>query len=849
MSLSKLSVRAFLVLACVVLFAVGAQAQFKASIQGTVMDSKGGAVAGAKITVTNQDTAVSHDAVSSDQGFYRVTELPPGKYTVTAESAGFKKFSSKDIEVEAEASRGLDISLQVGAVTEQVTVNGDTLPTLQTEDANISTTISQEQVERLPQFGRDPYELLRLAPGVFGDGARLGNGQSAGFPNGAGSNNGSGGPGGSNQSIFQTENQQPISSDGQRVTANDYTVDGVSVNSLNWGGAAVLTPNQDSVQEITVLSNDYSAEDGRNTGAHVKVVTKGGTNKFHGSGFFQYETPGLNAFNKFSGFNPGVGDTPPVRVDNNFRNFGGSLGGPILKNNLFFFFAYEGLHSNNTTFGNQYVETSQFDQMFATLFPGTATAKVLSQAAIAPRIASALPTTCALWPANQCQVVSGGINIGSPTGTYGSYVSLGDPTGGGLTTTPDLQFAQISVPARFRDSQYNARVDYTRGRNTFSASTYLTYFDNLSADDASAARPMDDFDSKRFSPSGFLSWVSTISSTKVNEARFNFTRFAFNELTANPNVNFGIPRIEIEGLPLPGGARIRWGSPQSSTQPGIFAQNTFGFKDTFSHLVRTHGLKYGFEYAKEQNNSDPLGGGRPDYVFHFLWNFINGTPIFEQIAVDPNTGAATGDTRHFRTSTYGAFVQDDWKFRPNLTFNIGLRYDYFTPLSDASHQLAVLMLGSGANALQNAVMTNPDQMTKPSRRDFGPRLGFAWSPTKFQSKAVLRGGFGIAYDRIEDVAFINSGQNPPFYANYGICCGTASTDFGTPFVGGKILYALGANNSPLSYPANPVLGGGIDPATGFPIAGGATIYGTPQNMPTPYVYLYSLETQYTGPKN
>jgi outer membrane receptor protein involved in Fe transport len=837
------------------LFAVSAYAQFTASMQGTVMDPKGGIIAGAKVTVTNEETGVSRGAVSSAQGFYRVAELPPGKYTISVEASGFKTMISKGIVVEAEQPRGFDMTLQIGGVNEQITVTGSN-NSLQTEDASISTSISQEQIERLPQFGRDPYELLRLAPGVFGDGARLGNGQSAGFPNGAGANNGSGGPGGSNQSIFQTENQQPISSNGQRVTANDYTVDGVSVNSLNWGGAAVVTPTQDSVQEITVLSNDYSAEDGRNTGAHVKVITKGGTNEFHGSGFFQYETPGLNAYNKYSGFDPGVGDTPPVRVDNNYRNFGGSMGGPILKNKLFFFFAYEGLRSNNTTFDNQYVETSQFDQMFASFFPGTATATVLSQSGIAPRIAHALPTTCALWPANQCQVVSGGINIGSPVGNYGSYVSVNNPTGGGLTTTPDLEFAQISVPSHLSDDQYNIRVDYTRGRNTFAASTYLTRFDNLSADDASAARPMDDFDSKRFSPAGFLSWVSTISSTTVNEARFNFTRFAFDELTANSNVNFGIPRIEIEGLPLPGGARIKFGSPQSATQPGIFAQNTFAFKDAFSHLVRTHALKYGFEYAKEQNNSDPLGGGRPDYVFHFLWNLINGTPIFEQIAVDPNTGAATGDTRHFRTSTYGAFVQDDWKFRPNLTFNIGLRYDYFTPLSDASHQLAVMMLGSGANALQNAVMTNPDQMTKPNRRDFGPRLGFAWSPKSlfpfsddFKNRLVIRGGFGIAYDRIEDVAFINSGQNPPFYANYGLCCGTASTDFGTPFDGGKILYALGANKSPLSYPANPVLGGGIDPATGFPLAGGATIYGTPQNMPTPYVYLYSLETQYSGPKN
>src|SRR5713101_5300570 len=507
--------------------AVPTYAQFTASIQGTVLDPQGGGVPEAKVTVTNQSTGLTRETLTSPEGFYRVNELPPGHYTITVQVTGFTTSVSKDLAVEAEKPRGFDINLQIGAAAQQITVSA-TNEGLQTEDASISTTISEQQIERLPQFGRDPYELLRLAPGVFGDGSRLGNGQSAGFPNGPGSNNGSGGPGGSNVSIFQTENQQPISADGLRITSNDYTIDGVSVNSLNWGGAAVVTPTQESVQEITVLSNDYSAEDGRNAGAHIKVVTKGGTNQFHGSGFFLYETPGLNAFNKFNGFNPGVGFSPTARVDNNFRNFGGSVGGPVIKDKVFFFFAYEGLRSSNATFDNQYVETTQLDQNFASLHPNTATATVFSQSGIAPRISKTLPATCALWiAANQpCAVVNGGLDIGSPTGSYGSYVSLGSPQGGGLDGVPDIQFAQIRVPSHFNNNQYSARVDYVRGRNTFAASTYLTHFDSLAADDASAARPMDDFNSKRFSPAGFLSWSSNVSSTMVNEARFNFTRFA-----------------------------------------------------------------------------------------------------------------------------------------------------------------------------------------------------------------------------------------------------------------------------------------------------------------------------------
>ncbi|HYT20578.1 MAG TPA: carboxypeptidase-like regulatory domain-containing protein, partial [Candidatus Polarisedimenticolia bacterium] len=158
MSLSKLSLRAILLLACAAFLAVGAHAQFHASIQGTVLDPNGGAVVAARVTVTNQATGAMRETVTSAEGFYRISELPPGSYMVTAEATGFKKFSSKDVEVQAEATRGLDITLQVGAVTEQITVSGDTLPTLQTEDASLSSTITSQQFERLPQTGRDPYE-------------------------------------------------------------------------------------------------------------------------------------------------------------------------------------------------------------------------------------------------------------------------------------------------------------------------------------------------------------------------------------------------------------------------------------------------------------------------------------------------------------------------------------------------------------------------------------------------------------------------------------------------------------------------------------------------------------------
>src|SRR5438270_4358022 len=295
MSLSRLFIRTTVFAACAVFLATAAHAQFKASIQGTVMDPQGTAVPGAKVTITNQDTGVVRETVASAEGFYRISELPPGRYTVTVEGAGFKKSSSKDVSVEAEHMRGIDNKHYVGNVNKIVTLTAST-GELETENGNVNTTIGTQEVLTLPQFGRDPYELLHMAPGVFGDNARQGNGNSFALPQQVG-------PGQSNSSIFQTENQVQIVSNGQRVTANNYSLDGVSINSLSNGGSAVITPNQESVQQIIVTSASYNAEQGRNSGAQIEVISNGGTNNYHGSALVKFNDKGLNAFNKFYGAN------------------------------------------------------------------------------------------------------------------------------------------------------------------------------------------------------------------------------------------------------------------------------------------------------------------------------------------------------------------------------------------------------------------------------------------------------------------------------------------------------------------------------------------------------------------
>ena len=339
-----------------------------------------------------------------------------------------------------------------------------------------------------------------------------------------------------------------------------------------------------------------------------------------------------------------------------------------------------------------------------------------------------------------------------------------------------------------------------------------------------------------------MTWNRVISPTTLNEARFNATRFALNQVESSSETNFGIPRIEVEGLPFD---RIRFGAPRGEASPGIFAQNTYEFNDTLSKVFGNHAMKFGASIRKEQDNNNLVGGARPLFSFVGLFNLANDTPIFEAINADPRTGSTADIQRYFRTTNYAFFAQDDWKLRPNLTLNIGARYEYFTPPSEKEGRITNLEFGQ--RGLSDSRVVIRDRLFEPDRNNIAPRLGFAYSPARFNDKLVLRGGFGISYNRIPNVLFANTRGNPPFLSRYNICCGTASSDFGTPFVNGQILYALGSSNSPFSFPANPVLAQGIDPATNGPAVGEAEIYGAPNEVPNAYVYAYSFEGQYDLP--
>jgi len=277
------------------------------------------------VTILDKETNQSQTATSSGEGTYTFNRLAPAQYSVTAEASGFAKRTIDNVSISGETMQGLNITLGAEGGSQTVTVT-DTSPEINTATANIAGTITSRELQALPSSNRDPYQLLRLAPGALGDASQTGGGGSYSLP-------GNGGIGGSSAtgSVFQVENRAQTQANGVRTSGNSFQIDGSQVNSLAWGGGAVITPNQESVKEVQTQTSPYDATNGRNSGAQVLVVSKNGTNQFHGSAFFKFHRPGLNAYQRYNG--PGsrssTDNTKTLQRDNNrFNQLGGSIGVP-----------------------------------------------------------------------------------------------------------------------------------------------------------------------------------------------------------------------------------------------------------------------------------------------------------------------------------------------------------------------------------------------------------------------------------------------------------------------------------------------------------------------------------------
>ena len=828
--------------ATLALAAISAHAQFSASLNGTVQDPTQAAVPNATVTLTNNGTRAKQTATSGPDGTYTFNELPPGDYTVAVVAQGFAKNTTSNIHVVAETPRSLNLTLQTGGATETVNVDADTAPVLQTSDASIGSTISSAEVQRLPSFGADPYELLRTAPGITGDGARSGTGGAVFLPNGAG-------PGGSNSGVFQTENQVQISAAGQRVADNTYLIDGVTVDSLTHGGAAVVTPNEEAVGAITVISSSYDASQGRNSGAHIETVSKSGTNAFHGTGFFLYDEPGLNAYNKYGGPVPG---TPRVRNQNKERSWAASLGGPAVRDKLFFFLSFEEFKQNQNSFTTGYVETPQYRAAVNAQRQGGISQRIIADPGSQPRITAILPANCVGFGTGNCQVVTGGIDVGSltPGGTsqLGTYLSgQAVNTGGGLDGVPDLENVQLSVPAHSRGNQYNGRIDWhLSAKDLIAGSVFFTKLDNLGTSGTAGSRPNADLPFKPLNSAETLIWIHTFSASWLNEARVNATRFAENGLNdAGNTVNFGLPFVNVQNYPF----ALQYDVNYASTSPAVFAENTYEARDTVTHTFGTHTLRLGVEARLEQDNDNLNGTERPLYAQQGLWQFANDAPVFEQVSANPLTGGTPNAQRYFRSQDVAAFIQHDWKVTPNLTLNAGLRWELYTPLRNKDFQVNEPELGPAGNELAGVTLTPRNYLWNFQSKNIGPRLGFAYTPPSLHARTVIRGGYALAYNHLDIGLFNAEVQDGPGNFTYGLCCANTSTGAGSA----GVRYVIGSSNSPASYSVNPVLAVGVGrngfpnaytfPGTTTTISPNVELYGADPNLKYPSSDLYSFDIQ------
>jgi hypothetical protein len=878
MNVLKISLRALGLLACLAVVLCSAHGQYRASIQGVVTDSQGAVVSGATITLQNLETGQSLTATTNENGIYNFNGLPPSRYSLTVEKAGFKKKVLGDVGVIAEQANAVNIQLEVGEVTQTVTVTGNSTPLIDTETSNGGGTVTSEQIQKLPSFGRDPFQLLQLAPGAFGDGSQAAGGGTNNLP--ATTIGGSGGTDG----IFKTENGGQIVAGGARNGENNYTIDGVGMTSVSWGGAAVITPGEDSIKEVKIVTDNYDAEYGRYLGAQVQIISQNGTNEYHGSLFFKAHRPGLDAFTKYNGYNSDLaGCTAPcgnVRDDGRFNDFGGTVGGPILHNKLFAFFSYETLRNNQAGVNQSgWFETKAFQALAPS---GSNAAKYFAYPGSNPTTGSVVaaqapgqPLSCGavgLSEGVNCITVPGqGLNLGSPlTSALGTpdtgFTSPTNPgTGGdGLggannlnPTVADVAFIQnIASPNNTTEVQYNGRLDFNAtSRDLIAFSIYYVPASSVSINDynGNSARPMDLFNHSVINEAETALWDHTFSPTLVNEVRLNGAGWRWKDLELNPNGPWGLAPIVMNGLGTglsPAGYGIG--------TPGTFDQWTYALKDVLTKVHNSHTLKMGGEVTRLLFVDNAPWNARPQFNFDNLWDFLNDAPATELATFNPTTGVPTDFRKDTRSNIWGFFLQDNYKLKPNLTVTMGLRWEYFGPIDEKNGHLAVVELGPGADALSDMHVRVGGNLYNAQKANFGPQLGFAWSPRggilghEFNDRLVIRGGFGIAYNGEDEATSLDGRNNPPFLSStptladpQNINClsgGTATC---------PIVYA---NSFPsnvhsfVGYGANPFTIESFNPATNLPIPGPnfapISLTGYPSTWPTTYTYHYTLGGQY-----
>ena len=684
--------RARIIPAFVLLAALSLSAQtFRGTILGTVTDPSGAVIAGAKVTVKNAGTGLERSTQTSADGSYSLPELPIGTYSVTVVQAGFETFVTTGVTVDVAAERRVDASLKTGEVSTKVEVSADQLPMVETTTNTLGGVLTAQVVEDMPVNGRDYTKLIYMNPGVSGSPDQI-----------------SDSPGSFGE----------FSMNGARGRSNNYLLDGTDMNdgyrndpAINQAGV-FGTPSTilpiDAVAEVNVLSN-FQPEYGRNAGAVVNIVTKSGVNTIHGSAADYFRNSALDARNYF---NPS--SQPKAPFHNN--QYGASLGGPIIKDKTFFYLDYEGQQEPVGVVTVANVPTGTAAD--GSLSPSDATNSVIAG------LLSRHP-----WPAP----------------------NLSNPSRGAVSTSG---LASVVSPSFNKLTSFIAKID-----QNFNASNVLTgrYFFGDSVQSfplalTATGGQLPGFNT--FTPTRVqlisLSYTHTLGSSKVNELRYGWNRFAEGFFPADQGFqpssiglcaatstalcqggasDSGLPIILLSGV-------SQLGATSSVPRHRVDSNNQL--IDNFSWKLNKHDLKFGVDFHRTsvQQYFDKYFRGRLKFSGHTDTLGNTFTPIQDLLSgyVDSGFQYFGNSTRHTFENNFGFYAQDSFRATSRLTFNYGLRWDYFGVVREKNNLLSNITgldatPGTGTFTLTQVGQPGLSSLYNPDKKDFAPRVSVAWDVT------------------------------------------------------------------------------------------------------------------------
>jgi len=727
---------------CLLLTASGfSQGIATGSVSGTVTDQTGSVVPGAKVTVQSTATNQASTAVTSDLGFFAVRSLPPGTYKVTVESKNFRTVVLEKVEVLVAQDSALgSIKLELGQIGETIQVEGGA-PLLETTTSQVTTSFSAKEVADLPLSGS--FDALALyIPGVADSG----------------------------DNSFSNSNGASFSSNGLRGRSNNFQIDGQSNNDNSVAGPSIFLGNQDALEEVSVITNDFGVEYGRASGSVVNYITKSGSNDFHGSGFEYFEGSFADSHaneevNPVFGFcAPGVVSTttapckavgPISRFVEN--KFGGSIGGPIKRDKAWFFF------------------TPYFDRQRSAGSPSTSSTVTPTPAGLT-QLAAAFPGNLAVAALNAIGPYA--VKAGNPqvSGTPVTRV-----VSNGVTSAP-IEFAPVTrnVPALFNDREFTGRVDVQITSKDRVGSRYI-FQQNIQTAATGTFAPGDWVDIPARDQQIALDWTHTFSGSFLNQMRYSFSRAGFGfEGGAFPaclraSINQCPTGITLQGTNL--GFGIASNLPQGRTI------NNTQVQDNASISHGKHTFKFGGEFYKQRSPNTFLPNINGTYLFSgataggscatqfgaLLPVQSSSTCSFSRFLADTaaQLNLTDGPPKfNFKEYDIAAYAGDDWRVKNNLTVNLGLRWEFTSQAINLLHQITVSnQAGSTpiwSTAAPTSVTTVPE--IPNDYKYFGPSVGFAWKPHLFgmtKEKTVIRGGYRITYDPAYYNIFLNVATSAP----------------------------------------------------------------------------------------